>query len=295
MKRACFLIILLLFLAPSQIALAGEEDKHLSMEASFSKEQAHPGEIVSLNLKYRLPKGAILPEKPHPTGLENLSVISTRLISDGMIAEIMVDTLDTIQVPSLTFSFTDADKKEWKIMSNPLQLKVISALKGEMEAFDVKSIKGIMPVGRGMWEKGWPYMLVVLAALLAFGIWWIVRKRKRREEEVLCSDPPDSVALKALDVLKSSGLYEKGEIKAYYFSLSEIVRRYMEGIRPFPAYEYTTDEIAARIDHEEDRKVVKLLRQADLIKFADNRPTAMQKEEHWSQARRYVDVTKVQR
>ena len=294
MERACFLIILLLFLAPSQIALAEEEGKHFSMEASLSKEQAHPGEIVSLNLKYRLPKGAILPEKPHLTGLENLTVISTRPISDGIVVTIMVDTLDTLQVPPLTLSFTDADKKERKIMSNPLQLKVISALKGEVDALDVKSIKGIMPVGRGLWEKGWLYMSVVLAALLAFGIWWIVKKRKRKEEEDLSFDPPESVALKALDDLKRSGLYEKGEIKAYYFSLSEIVRRYMERIRPFPAYEYTTDEIAALIDHEEDRKVVKLLRQADLIKFADNRPTEMQKEEHWSQARKYVEVTKVQ-
>ena len=294
MERAYFFIILLLLFAPSQIAVAGEAGNKVSMEASFSNEQAHPGEIVSLNLKYRLPKGAILSEKPHLTGLENFTVISTRLISDGIVVAIMVDTLDTLQVPPLTLSFTDADEKERKIMSNPLQLKVISALKGEVDALDVKSIKGIMPVGRGLWKKGWPYMSVVLAALLAFGIWWFVRKRKIKREEVTYSDPPYSVALKALDDLKGSGLFEKGEIKAYYFSLSEIVRKYMEGIRPFPAYEYTTDEIAARIDHEEDGEVIKLLRQTDLIKFADNRPTAMQKEEHWSQARKYVDVTKVQ-
>ena len=290
MGRVC-LMLLLLFVA-LQAAAADETSPSFAVEASLSAKRAYPGEVVDLFLKFRLPRGAKLSEKPYLTGLESLTVLSTRLVSDGLIVKIMVDTLAFLQIPALTISFTNADGKEQKIMSNPVQLKVVSALKGEADALEVKSIKGIMPVGKNLWQNPWLYMAAGLVALVAFGIWWIAKKQKKKATEVLFTEPPDTVALKTLGDLKLSGLFEKGDIKAYYFALSEIVRKYMEGIRFFPAYEYTTDEIAASTDHKEDLKVVKLLRHADLIKFADHRPTRMQKEDDWEQVRRYVEATR---
>jgi hypothetical protein len=290
MGRVC--LILLLLFVPWRTAAADETSPSFAVEASLSAEQAHPGEVVDLLLKFRLPQKAKLSEKPHLTGLEGLTILSTRPASDGLIIKIMVDTLDSLQIPALTLSFAGADGQEQKIMSNPVQLKVVSALKGESDALDVKSIKGIVPVGKNLWHNPWLYMAAGLAALVAFGIGWIAKKQKKKATEVLFAEPPDTVALKALGDLKLSGLFEKGDIKAYYFALSEIVRKYMEGIRFFPAYEYTTDEIAASTHHKEDLKVIKLLRHADLIKFAGHRPTRMQKEEDWEQVRRYVETTR---
>ena len=89
----------------------------------------------------------------------------------------------------------------------------------------------------------------------------MMMKRRREREAPLYIEPPDRVALKELEDLDSSQIFERGEVKRYYFSLSEIIRRYMEKIRPFPAYELTTDEIASSIDNDEDRSIVKLLRQ----------------------------------
>ncbi len=270
---------------------AQEEPEALRMEASFSGEQAQPGEVITLKLSFELPKGAVLPEKPSIKGLEELTVLSTKVVSGGIIAELIVDTLGTLYVPALTLAFTDADGKERLIITDPVQLTVTPSIESRADALHVRPIKGIMPVYGGLWRRWLPYFLVALTVLLVFGVWRAVIRRRRKEEQPVYSEPPDGVALKALDNLDRAGLFEKGEVKAYYFSLSEIVRRYMEGIRPFPACEWTTDEIAASVDRDEDRVVLKLLRESDMVKFADHSPTMAQKKEHWLQARQYVENT----
>ena len=85
--------------------------------------------------------------------------------------------------------------------------------------------------------------------------------------------------------------FEKGRVKKYYFFFSEILRRYLESIRNFPAAEYTTEEIAKHISAEPDRKLIPLLLQADLVKFADTVPTAARKEEDIKAALAYIRKT----
>ena len=72
------------------------------------------------------------------------------------------------------------------------------------------------------------------------------------------------------------------------------MRRYLEAIRNFPAAEYTTEEIARRISAESDRKLIPLLQQADLVKFADTVPTAARKEEDIKAALAYIRQSSAQ-
>jgi hypothetical protein len=69
------------------------------------------------------------------------------------------------------------------------------------------------------------------------------------------------------------------------------LRRYLESIRHFPAAEYTTEEISRQIRLEVDRMLLPLLRQADLVKFADTVPTPARKEEDVRSALSYIDKT----
>ena len=82
--------------------------------------------------------------------------------------------------------------------------------------------------------------------------------------------------------------------KTHYFIFSEILRRYLESIRNFPAAEFTTEEIARHIKTEPDRKLIPLLQQADLVKFADNVPTVARKEEDMLAALTYIRETSPQ-
>ena len=107
----------------------------------------------------------------------------------------------------------------------------------------------------------------------------------------MSQDPPQVWAKKEIELLEAQGLFEKGQAKAFYFRFSEIMRQYLEGLRGFPAAEFTTEEITSYINYEQDRKLLPLLRQADLVKFADAIPTPARKEEEVKTALTYIHET----
>jgi hypothetical protein len=105
-------------------------------------------------------------------------------------------------------------------------------------------------------------------------------------------DPPHIQAEKEIDQLLADGLFEKGEVKTFYFIFSEIIRRYMESIRRFPAAEMTTEEIARHVGNtSQDQEILPLLRQTDLVKFADTIPTPDRKARDIETARTYIRQT----
>ncbi len=55
-------------------------------------------------------------------------------------------------------------------------------------------------------------------------------------------DPAHVIALRDLERLMSEKLWEKGEIKAYYTRLTEILRQYLENRFSVYSLEMTTDE-----------------------------------------------------
>ena len=106
-------------------------------------------------------------------------------------------------------------------------------------------------------------------------------------------DPPHVKADREIDNLIASGLFENGDVKAFYFIFSETIRRYMESIRRFPAAEMTTEEIARFIKTDPSgQKVLPLLRQADLVKFSDSVPAPDRKDQDILMARTYIQQTR---
>jgi hypothetical protein len=144
---------------------------------------------------------------------------------------------------------------------------------------------------RAAWLRFLPWVSGGLAvALLAMGILWWLRGRTRKS--YLAPDAPPHVrAGKELERLDARRLFEKGRVKEFYFGFSEIMRRYLESLRNFPAAEYTTEEIARAIHTAEDRQLLTLLRQADLVKFADSLPTPARKEAELKGAFAYIQET----
>ena len=103
--------------------------------------------------------------------------------------------------------------------------------------------------------------------------------------------PPHIAAEQEIHELASQKIFEKGRIKEFYFRFSEILRRYLEALRGFPAAEYTTQEITLSIQAPEDRQILPLLQDADLVKFADLNPTPAKKNDEIEQALAYIRKT----
>jgi len=291
-----FLLFLLLtcMVNPSAVARAetGTGASEPVLIATLDRESARVGDLVSLTLSYRLPAGARLPREPEIKGIEELTIVERLQETDRIEVKFVVDRLEPWKSGPISLTYVDRNGEEKTVSAGPVSLTVLSNLGQKPEEAGLRPIQDIIHI-EPRWFKylPWAAALAVLLFIIAALTRWY---RKRRPRQVLAEviDPPHITAAKEIDRLEARGLFEKGEIKAFYFNLSEILRKYMESIRHFPAAEYTTEEISHRIrNHEEDRKILPLLRQADLVKFADTVPTPARKEEDVQMVRLYIQET----
>lgn len=268
------------------------ESSEPGLVASLDRESARVGDMVWLTLHYSLPADARLPEKPEIKGIEELTITDRVKEMDHIKIRFLVDRLGAWKSGPISFTYFDKNGKEKTMNADPVSLTVLSNLGEKPEEARLKPIQDIIPITpRWLTYLPWAAALAGLLFIIAVLMWWY---RKRRARDILPEmiDPPQIRAGKEIDRLETQGLFEKGKAKAFYFILSEILRRYMESIRHFPAAEYTTEEIAHHIrNNKEDRKILPLLRQADLVKFADIVPTPSRKDEDIQTARSYIRET----
>jgi hypothetical protein len=114
------------------------------------------------------------------------------------------------------------------------------------------------------------------------------RPRLRKPEE-----PPHLRARRELRELEARGWFEQGRVKPYYFGVSEILRRYSG--RPCAAFRRRNTPLrrspAAWPPQSRDRELLPLLRQADMVKFADLTPSQARKDEDLKAVLQYLADT----
>lgn len=154
----------------------------------------------------------------------------------------------------------------------------VDTLKQKM--FDIKDIAPAdNPIG-----DWWKYLLII-ALIVGIGafIYWFIKKRQEKKilEEIYKT--PIEKATSLLDTLEKKELWQKGEVKAYYSELTDIARNYIEEAIEIPAMESTTSELiqglrAASVkkkmtlSQEIIENLERVLKQADLVKFAKSKP-----------------------
>ena len=112
--------------------------------------------------------------------------------------------------------------------------------------------------------------VAVVSALAIAG--WLSRRPK-----IVPPPPPPRhpyyIAREGLEVLRRGDLLARGLTKDYYDAVSDVMRRYLGGVRGFDAIEMTSDEILAHLRKHPlvgvtFVEVENLLRECDLVKFA---------------------------
>jgi hypothetical protein len=154
----------------------------------------------------------------------------------------------------------------------------VDTLKQKM--FDIKDIAPAdNPIGN--W---WKYLLII-ALIVGIGafIYWFIKKRQEKKLQEEIYKTPIEKATTLLDTLEKKELWQKGEVKAYYSELTDIARNYIEEAIEIPAMESTTSELiqglrAASVkkkmtlSQEIIENLERVLKQADLVKFAKSKP-----------------------
>lgn len=154
----------------------------------------------------------------------------------------------------------------------------VDTLKQKM--YDIKDIVAVKD-GIGDW---WKYLLglLLLGGLAALGYWYFKKRQKEKSKEEIYKTPIEK-ATNLLNNLEKKELWQKGEVKAYYSELTDIVRNYIEEAIEIPAMESTTSELIEGLKVASRKKKMKLsqetienlfvvLKQADLVKFAKSKP-----------------------
>ena len=144
-------------------------------------------------------------------------------------------------------------------------------------------IKDIIPVENTLGDW-WKYLLIIalIIGIGAFVYWFIKKQQKKKIEEEVYKTPIEK-ATNLLNNLEKKELWQKGEIKSYYSELTDIARNYIEEAIEIPAMESTTSELILglraasvkkkmSVSQETIENLERVLKQADLVKFAKSKP-----------------------
>ena len=172
------------------------------------------------------------------------------------------------------------DKKPFLSDSIRVEVANIKVDTLQQKMYDIKDITAV-DNGIGDW---WIYILIG-AVIIGIGVfvYWFVKKRQQKKIEEEVYKTPIEKATSLLNNLEQKELVQKGEIKEYYSELTDIARNYIEEAIHIPAMESTTSELIQAIRLASTKKKMTLtpetvenlervLRQADLVKFAKSKP-----------------------
>ena len=286
-----FMVFILVFVPWIPVVVYSTNLNSGTLSVSLDQTSVPVGGVVWLSLDYNLPEGGRLPEKLDVNGLDGLSILKQSLSPGQIRIQLLVDQVGPWQSEPISLTYLDASGQPQLLTAQPVSIQTVSNLSQKAEEAQLRPIRDIIPV-KSIWQS---YLLwsaaIVALVLIGLGLFWWYKKRRKPAGPAEYIEPPDVRARRELLGLEKKQYFEKGRVKKYYFFYSEILRRYLEAIRNFPAAEYTTEEIARRISAESDRKLIPLLQQADLVKFADTVPTAARKEEDIKAALAYIRKT----
>jgi len=148
------------------------------------------------------------------------------------------------------------------------------------------------------------WLLYILLPIIILGsVAYLIFRRKKLKEERERQLPPYEEAMVALQQLDASEFLNENKSKAYYSTLTEIVKRYLDREVDNTALESTSDEVIERLqlhkdagsfdfDHDTIQKLADIFKRADLVKFAKMRQEMGQARADRSSIEEIINETK---
>lgn len=165
---------------------------------------------------------------------------------------------------------------------------------------DIKDIAALMKEPYTLWEiLRWVLLALGVGALVWLAIVLIRRKRRHEPLIALPSEPalpPHQVALSALEQLRQQGLWQAGRVKEYHTELTDILRRYLHDRFGIESQEMTSDQtleafLELKPSGESHDLLRRVLRTADMVKFAKAEPQGHEHDLALSHAVQFVEST----
>ena len=209
------------------------------------------------------------------------------------------------ETPDLAVSVRGRDGTVAQVSPVPIRLTVNSVLASQDE--ELKDLRPPADLSTPFWERTLVLILIAVVVLAtAGGTAFFLISRSRRVARPIGIQPdlrtPWEVAAQELDRIASLDLAGRGDIREHYTLVAAALRDYLGATYLRDSFgrsadDMSTEEIAADIWQSElnlgdARLVTELLREADLVKFANYEPTADRAMEALSQTRNFVGATR---
>ncbi len=301
MKRTPVLLLLIML---SAISLQAQD---LKLRAEADSTRFLIGEWISLHLEVDAPDAYAVVLPATDEDLVNAEFVSAEAAtvseSSGrrrFTQDVIVSVFDTGRIPvSVIVRYTvPGDTTKYSAQSDPIAFDITTVPLDTTITF--KDIREVIHVPLTIWDYlmyAGIGLLLLLLAWLAYR-WW--RERNGEEVAVVNTEPPlpaDVVALQALEALRAKALWQNGKHKEYQSRLTDILRGYIEHRFDVPALEQPTSEImpdVAMLGLPTDLvgELDRLLRIADMCKFARYVPSSAEHETGMECALRFVRDTR---
>jgi len=294
-------LLILLVLYPSVIS-----GQVITARAVLDSSRALMGDPLELHIVIEKPAGVsvILPEPAaiFPDGLEmtgepftNTTIEGDHEVTDHIYAFAAFDT-GFFEIPSLPVIFSSTDMKD-TLQTVPLALEIRSLV---LDA-DIRDIKENYPAPLTFAEL-LPYLLPLIILLaLTTGAWWYIRRKYGNMpvvKEAPSLDPPEVIAISALNALKKEEPWLNNSVKQYHIRLTEILRIYVEQKFRIMALEQTSEEIinslrSSGCDTGAVNILARILLIADLVKFAKAIPDIDENASQIDLALDFIEKSKI--
>lgn len=187
------------------------------------------------------------------------------------------------------------------VISNAL---IITTNTAELEEnAKLKNIKPLIEDPFTIWERIWLgilkywiiILLIILIPIIGLVIYFI---QKNKPEKVIKKEiiPLNIRALDKLDKIEQAKLWQNNKTKIYYSEVTNVIRLYLSERYQISTFEKTSSEILNQlkmkpISRDQFIQLEKLMRLADLVKFAKTTPTPLENESIISIAKNFINET----
>lgn len=305
------LLVALLAAAPLDAgasAVPGAPADAPTIAVRTDKTQAHVGDAIAFTITSVGPKvmPVVLPANLDLGPFSELSrALDEKDLGDGKMRRdfnlrVAAYEPGAVEIPSVELTYFGQDGTVKSVRTQAVPITIASLLANEPEPKLKENADSVHVVQRD-------YLLAYIAggiaaaglgALLAL----LIRRRLRNRKPAAPPPPPrpaHEVAMEKLDKLGAL-LAEGGDLRPFYFQLSETIREYLGGRFGFDSLEMTTEELVATMRRVSlgnawgvlESEIEGWLSACDLVKFAKISPSAEQARGALETAIRMVAATR---
>ena len=309
------IIIFILFVGASDLCLAQDslkEDnskKSVSVSAGVDKARATIGDKINYKITVDFPEDieVFFPETKDKVGGLTVKDFAVSDIerADGRITRELSYVLETYKassyiIPAFDIRYKEKLKPEAEVevaKTPEIFVEVVTVL--DADASDVRGIKPPVSLDK-RYLKLYIIIAIVIGVLIlvAVVLHYIYHRKQRETESVPEPLSAHQIAYNDLESLRAMDLVSKGQIKEYYYRLSNIVRHYIENRFKLMAPDRTTEEflvemtVTGKLTGVHKELVGNFLEHCDMVKFAAYGPDSREIENSFNSAKKLVDETR---